>query len=50
MTAGLSDTAEMASRCTILTSTDCSRDKGVLGSSEDDTESRRERFIPMMCG
>lgn len=47
MTAGWSETAEEASRCTILMSTDCSREKGVLGSSEDDTESWRERLVPM---
>jgi hypothetical protein len=30
-------------------STDCSREKGLLVSSEDDKESPRERLTPMMC-
>jgi len=44
-----SDTAEAASRCTILISADCSREYGVLGASEEDTESWRERFVPMIA-
>lgn len=48
MTAGLSETAESASRWTIFISTDCSREYGVLVSSDDDTESPRERLIPIV--
>ena len=48
MTAGCSDTAESASRCTSLTWTDCSREKGLVGSSADDKESRCERLSAMV--
>lgn len=47
MTACLLDTALSASRWTIFTSADCSREKGDFGSSEDDNESWRERLTPI---
>lgn len=45
MTVGCSTSASI---WTSLMSTDCSREKGLLLSSEDDKESRRERLTPMM--
>src|SRR5690242_14439884 len=48
MTAGSSDTARSASRCTSLTSTDWSRAQGLLGSSAEDDEARCERLSPML--
>lgn len=49
MTVGCSAAADSVSTCTSLMSADCSRKKGLLVSSEDDKESRRERLTPMMC-
>jgi hypothetical protein len=48
MTAGSSATTESSSKCTIFMSTDGSREKGLLRSS-DDEESRCERFIVLSC-
>ena len=47
MMAGLSDVAESVSKWTNLMSMDCSREYGVFGPSDDDTESWRERLIPI---
>lgn len=49
MTAGLCDIVLSASRWTILTSDDASLLKGEPVSSEEETESSRERFIPIVA-
>ena len=49
MTAGCSHTVDWESSWTSLISADVSREQGLLGSSEDDSESRCERLTPMMC-
>ena len=45
MIVGCSTSTE--SVCTIFTSTDCSREKGLLESSGDDKEPPRERLTPI---
>jgi hypothetical protein len=50
ITAGWSRKALSVSSWTILTSTDWLREEGVGGSSEDDSESSRERLRAMFGG